>query len=141
MELRGKKEDTETCSFKRRQLKNGYDESMEAIKAVRHQDQEHTPKCSKQMPQETYAILPDQGEPLGKTNSNVLLPLVKQRVQIKVVPAMSTPSKNSGLLCISKGRGVGTRRTRALLLPARTAFKDSRNSCSYFVCSLPTRNN
>lgn len=27
--------------------------SMEAIKAVRHQDQEHTPECLKQMPQET----------------------------------------------------------------------------------------
>lgn len=101
------------------------------------EDQEHTPKCSRQMPQETYAILPDQREPLGKPNSNVWFP----RVRINVVPAMSTPSKNSGLLCISKGRGVGTRRTRALFLPARTAFKDSRSSCSYFVCSVPTRNN
>lgn len=67
----GKNKDIETSSFKRRQFRNSYDESMEAIKAVRHQDQEHTPECLKQPPQETYAILPDQLEFLGKPNSNI----------------------------------------------------------------------
>lgn len=67
----GKNKDIETFSFKRQQFRNSYDESTEAIKAVRHQDQEHTPECLKQPPQVTDAILPDQLESLGKPNSNL----------------------------------------------------------------------
>lgn len=42
-----------TSSFKRQQFRNSYDGSMEAIKAVRYQEQERTPEHLKQMPQET----------------------------------------------------------------------------------------
>lgn len=104
-------------------------ESVEAMKAVRHQHQEHT--------QDAWSKYLKKHMQQYQTNWS---PWVNQRYLIPAarttVPPLSTPSKNSWALCTSKAE---LEVPEGFLAPFPLAFSASKDSsCRFFVCSVPT---